>query len=291
MINSLLLVFLTLSRVVNGTSAPLLFTCNGPAHTLSVDTLGGYQVTFPSFPSLNLYNGSVSVHQSGAWYSTLTGSLHLDSTSTLDGTDALLGTFSSATLSYTAMGAQPALSVTALFRCYAVGPLVFELAFPGGALNVSTEVAGQPGAGTPAAITATPRKVGDPEFSASLLPSSYFPAFAAAPLRTPATGYIEWNGRFTNDASQYGTGLSGFVGGATGGPLVMFDPLGANSTAFVLGTFDNFKSTMLSIANRTVGSARAPSPPTHQLLVGGVTGKVINIPAGFNHPPPCPLFS
>jgi hypothetical protein len=159
------------------------------------------------------------------------------------------------------VGAAPALPVVAVFRCYAAGPLVFELAFPAGASNVSTEAAGQPQRSSSRRSSSRRRAAaGAPEFNASLQPSSYFPAFAAAPLQASDVGYLEWNGRFTNDASQYGAALAGFVGGATGGPLVLFDAARPGATAAVLGAFDHFKSTMLALVSDP-GSQPGPAPP------------------------------
>jgi len=210
------------------------------------ESTGSYQVSVSG--SDWFQNGSVAVHEGGIWYSSANGSMALTHVFDSNGTDALLGSFEALTLNFTTGSS---LSIAATFRCYEAGVLVFELAFPEGAVAVNTESPGdQPSGGG--------------EFNASSAPSCHFPSFASTPVQQPDIGFIEWNGRFTNDDDAIGVGLRSFIGGATGGPLVLF---GVNSsapapapvsTAAVLGAFDNFKSTMLALAQEP--SAPPPSP-------------------------------
>lgn len=232
------------------------FNCSGGVHTLSVnEATGSYDVLVAG--AAWFVNGSVAVHQGGVWYSTANNSLVLAATAASSGDDTLLGPFHAFTLNYTAS----ALRVAATFRCYAAGVLVFELAFEDGALNVNTEFPGD----VPS---------GGGEFNASSAPSSHFPSFAVAPLQAPDIGFLEWNGRFTNDNDAFGVGLRGFTGGATGGPLTLFavnasalPPAPTPPATVVLGAFDNFKSTMLA---RVPEPGAPPPSPTCSDVTHGV---------------------
>eukprot|EP01043_Picozoa_sp_COSAG02_P019449 COSAG02_NODE_937_length_15789_cov_11.515360_1_plen_690_part_00 len=91
----------------------------------------------------------------------------------------------------------------------------------------------------------------DYEWGGATLPLSQFPRWSyethssgrlsAESLRS--LGYLTWEGRFSNDHSEHGVGLSGFKGGVEGGPLVLFDLAGTSmgdGSALVLSAGSQF---------------------------------------------------
>jgi hypothetical protein len=77
--------------------------------------------------------GDLQLHQAGAWYSSTTGSLTLVASGTAQGTDAW-GAYDAL---YQNVSAPTGVAMTASYRCYASGAIVFDLAFPGGAAGVN----------------------------------------------------------------------------------------------------------------------------------------------------------
>ena len=139
------------------------------------------------------------------------------------------------------------------------------------------------------------------EYNASSLPLSRFPEFKAtdATLLGGELGWLAWQSRFSMDGTAHGLhGIlnngsdvkrpSGtkqhyptdnspeawpsnrYYGGATAGPLVLFDAAAPSSHAMVLSPADNFLDTILGFEDQ------APA----QTLSGGIQGKVESVPAG-----------
>jgi len=223
--------------------------------------------------------GSLALHLSGT-YMTPSSGLSPGQPSQSAGTDGL-GAWTALSVPWTA-GALP---LTTTWRCYAQA-VVFELALPNGAANITTE------AGTGAAprsyaaertATGLPpfQPGGGPpgEFNSSATPSLHFPSwrYTGTALQSSTTGYLEWNGRFSNDGNNWGTALNQFVGGQTGGPLVLFPTASGSAAvmpAVVVGPLDHFKSTILGLI------PEYGSQPGMR-LAAGVQGYVVNIDPGY----------
>ena len=171
------------------------------------------------------------------------------------------------------------------FRYYSrTGVFKFVTVFPGGCENASLA---QPHSGDPdnppaAGLPGPPNTL---ELNASRWPSSEFPSFdaRAGSALGDALGWVTWAGRFMHDGAANGVrglrhpgvGSGGepvsFLGGSTGGPLVLFDPQLPQLDALVLSPADQFMSAILAKPAQTEGAER---------LVAGVQGRVRVLPPG-----------
>lgn len=100
---------------------PTMLTVAWPTYSLSV---GGV---------LWAGAGDLQLHQQGSWYSSNAGTLTLVASASTQGTDAW-GTYDAL---YQNVTAPTGVAMTASYRCYATGAVVFDLAFPGGASGVN----------------------------------------------------------------------------------------------------------------------------------------------------------
>jgi hypothetical protein len=100
------------------------------------------------------------------------------------------------------------------------------------------------------------------EFLAATLPLSMFPRWdtgSSTWLRSDSAGYKTWTGRFANDDSSQGVGLSRYRGGQEGGPLVLFDSVGSATavrTTIVLSPASDFNDAVLGLSPDA-----PPAPP------------------------------
>jgi hypothetical protein len=266
-----------------GRAAQGTFTCAfGDSAVLTVQQGGAfpYDITQGGgdAPPL-LASGTLALHLAGVFVTPAAG-LTPGQPSQTAGTDAL-GPWTALTVPWSA----GSVSVAATFRCYGQA-VVFELALPDGATGINTETVtgGTPrryDAARAAAGLAVQAGGGPPgEFNSSSTPSLHFPSwrYTGTPLQSAGTGYLEWNGRFSNDGTNWGTALNQFVGGQTGGPLVLFNLSAVTAQgalpAVVVGPLDHFKSTILGL------NPEYASQPGMR-LVAGVQGYVVNVDAGY----------
>ena len=100
--------------------------------------------------------------------------------------------------------------------------------------------------------------VGPTEFSSSMQPATVFPSFTAhADADAKNFGAVAWTSRFAPLTNNNGISMCNalkMVGGAEGGPLVIFDAVGQNSSngtgvaVVVWSSFDHFKATQLGMS-------------------------------------------
>ena len=100
-------------------------------------------------------------------------------------------------------------------------------------------------------------------------------------------GFLEWNGRFTNDNIAIGKGLVGFTGGQTGGPLIVYDTtnwqpgngsqLYAKPPSLLIAPLNQVKSSILGIVedDAHMGSLWR--------LSGGPQGHITSLDAGYTY--------
>jgi hypothetical protein len=171
------------------------------------------------------------------------------------------------------------------FRFYPATPLLlFEQRFPHGVANTNLTVPVN-STSSPAGAAATARLEGGAltagEFAASLSPCTQFPTLVAVngSHAAAAAGYLTWVGRFAGPVFAPSGGASAAfraLGGAEGGPVVLFSPPPTNSSAagpsVVWTPAGNFKGSMLGPA--VVGAAGSGA--------AGLNGYVTSIPADFS---------
>lgn len=96
-------------------------------------------------------------------------------------------------------------------------------------------------------------------YNSSSLPLSEFPAFDyshGSRLRGEL-GYVTWAGVFAYTRASQGIGLSGYIGGQEGGPIVLFQTGQRNRSALVISPYAEFMSSVLALRPATGGSAAA----------------------------------
>ena len=125
------------------------------------------------------------------------------------------------------------------------------------------------------------------EYNASSRPLSLFPSFdaSASSALGGGLGWFSWQGRFSMDGTAHGlSGLQNdgkrvaheaghadrFVGGSTGGPLMLFDAAEPGGSVLVLTPSDSFFDSIISF-NRQKSALQL-----------GVQGKIQSVPAGAN---------
>lgn len=276
-----------------------VFMCSSFLANTQLQILQNYSYVVFLNNDLWLYGGKTTVRSNNQWYDSELGTLNRTTTGNYVGTDAL-GTFNGYEMNYTAI--DNTFTVTSRFKCYSsfaptYGAFVFETVFPQGLINTTTDNLSTTSATYPWSSNAivngsklrTTSSGG--EFNSSTLPLVQFPSFICMPYnRLGGTlGFLEWNGRFTNDNIAIGNGLRGFNGGQTGGPLIIYD---SNSTrwqpgtnnaalakpvAVLLAPLTEVKSSILGIVEDIAHEGNL------WRLVGGPQGHITSLPIGYTY--------
>ena len=206
-----------------------------------------------------LESAPVSLFAGSAWYTSSAGTSNALTLSApaweSTGIDPTLGQFDALTIPWRYYGpsSSPSHFNTTIKYYGALGAVTFEQAFVDGVPRVGTLQ--QPplaGRGCETGINTT------------TLPLAEFPAFRSGPgTRLSELGYTTWAGTCCwRLRVGGGVGLGGFMGGAEGGPLTLFDAQSASAKAdaMVLSPLDNFMHNVISLRNaRTTTSGAAPT--------------------------------
>jgi hypothetical protein len=206
-----------------------------------------------------LESAPVSVFAGSTWYTsgTISTALILAGTASESaGTDPALGQFDALTIPWRyGPSSSPSRFNTTIKYYSELGAVAFEQAFVDGISHVGTlEQPPLAGRGCETGINTT------------TLPLAEFPAFRSGPgTRLSELGYTTWAGTCCwRLRVGGGVGLGGFMGGAEGGPLTLFDAnqtaSGGKADAMVLSPLDSFMHNVISLRNaRTTTSGAAPT--------------------------------
>lgn len=214
--------------------------------SVNVASDGSYTVTTPF---LTLNSGDSGVQMNGQWVSRVTNGLKVNGITTYNGEDAW-GPFNTTEVAYvTTSGNQNV--YTNRFRVYTSTPaIIFEQVFP------------------------TLITTGNTESSKDNVVSA-FPSFQSPGTAAGNIGWMEYSGSFLDRGSQgpsFGLwstgGLQGFVGGTSGGPMVLFDTTGTNS--LVLSAASDFMAGSTVVTGQ--GEVRV-----------GILGSVASVPSLHSH--------
>eukprot|EP00054_Salpingoeca_dolichothecata_P014978 m.85361 g.85361 ORF g.85361 m.85361 type:complete len:885 (+) comp21264_c0_seq1:72-2726(+) len=174
-----------------------------------------------------------SVHCNNQWYNANDGTLVLHNVTNFTSSDSFLGSFHALTAKWGFKSSTTQDFETSIYYYPDRDAFVFEQTFTTGCSEAAVD---QP--------TDTSR-----EFNSTLVALSEFPSFnASASSYLAQLGFVTWAGRFSHDKSLHGIGLEGFLGGSSGGPLVLFEPDQVQPSTLVLSTMNNFMSGMLGMS-------------------------------------------
>ena len=217
--------------------------------SLAIASDGSYSLSHASWPALSLVSAPTGVRVGGAWLSSADGSLvRLGAARTASGSDAW-GAFNSTSLDWAAASSGPVL-MTATFRVYIDSPAV---AF---------------GASFPMGVPATGAKSSGSDVDST---TTRFPAWALPSASQLA--WMTWAGPFLNRGLSgplfggWDTQAKTWPGAFSGGPLVLFDAVGA-------------RALILSAATEFMGVSAAASATA---LNQGAMGSAAFLPAGFSY--------
>jgi hypothetical protein len=258
-------VFMVASFATAGVCPSLPWSCAAGASVLTVDASGQYNVVINGQPWLQ--DGDYAVHYggpTGPWLTMQAGDITLSNCSIGTSADAIgIYTFLALTWDTAAAGFQ----LDTVFACYPSADLViFQQHYPNGISS--------------GASTYISPDYNFDAFNISSQPTAHFPSWTASnndPLFS--LGHIEWAGEFSWHYNNWGVGLSNYIGGQLGGPLVLHEPVWSRNETFaskpqaaVLGSLTNFKDVILARVNISQQTR----------LVYGPHGHIDSIPARFD---------
>jgi hypothetical protein len=294
---------------------PVLFSCpsSSPLQPQALTLFSNFSYSITMGGALWLYGGKAVVNSGGVFYDSEVGTLSVASSGPVNGTDPSLGPYTAYQVNFTTPSLSPPLLLDTEIRCYLspVSPssaFTFTATFPNGAANTSTDGAAEeqkrradaallaPSSPLPPFVASLARRsagraaLGAGEFNSSAYPSVQFPTFIAMPSNRlgGSLGFLEWNGRFTNDENAVGAGLVGFTGGQVGGPIVLFDAaafLPGNGSgaaqskppALLLGALTSVKSVIFGIVEDDAHRG------TLWRLSAGPQGHATSLPPGYTY--------